>query len=198
MDALSGLAVQARAGDQRAFERFVEAGYQDVWRFCASLVDAGAADDLSQETFARAVQALPRFRAQSSARTWLLAIARHVCADELRSRSRRRQRETMTLARPSGGLGQPGAARRGLSGTCALQDDHSEHVGLVDLLGQLGPDQHAAFVLTQVIGLSYKEAAAVCACPVGTVRSRVARARAELLDLLEQAEAADRSLRSAR
>jgi RNA polymerase sigma-70 factor (ECF subfamily) len=50
----------------------------------------------------------------------------------------------------------------------------------------LDADRHSAFVLTQVLGLSYAETAAVCACPVGTIRSRVARARADLVAFLEE------------
>jgi len=170
VDSLTWLAQRARAGDQQALAKFVEAAYQDVWRLCAGLVDDEVADDLCQETFARAVRALPRFRAESTARTWLLSIARHTCSDELRSRSRRRRQEA-------------GAAR----GRPAVVVDPGGMVTLADLLSNLQPDRRAAFVLTQVVGLSYQEAATVCACPTGTVRSRVARARADLVNLVERA-----------
>jgi RNA polymerase sigma-70 factor, ECF subfamily len=196
VDALTRLAMGARSGDGGAFDRFVEAGYQDVWRFCASLVDAAAADDLCQETFTRAVQALPRFRGCSSARTWLLAIARNICADELRRRARQRQREgPMPLW--AGDRPRHGAttAMAGVRDGSLSQDDHSGRIGLSDLVRQLGPDQQLAFVLTQVVGLSYKEAATVCQCPIGTVRSRVARARSELLSALGRTgEYSDRRL----
>ena len=69
----------------------MRASYRDVWRLCAALVDEQAAEDLAQETFVRATRALQGFRGHSSARTWVLAIARHVCMDELRARSRRRR-----------------------------------------------------------------------------------------------------------
>ena len=59
--------------------------YGQVWQLCGSLVDDQSADDLAQETFIRAVRTLPRFRGDASARTWLLAIARHACMDELRA-----------------------------------------------------------------------------------------------------------------
>ncbi|MGH9034928.1 MAG: sigma factor-like helix-turn-helix DNA-binding protein, partial [Acidimicrobiia bacterium] len=55
------------------------------------------------------------------------------------------------------------------------------------LLAGLDPDRRQAFVLTQVLGLSYGETAAVCDCPVGTIRSRVARARADLIARLNEA-----------
>jgi RNA polymerase sigma-70 factor (ECF subfamily) len=66
---------------------------------------------------------------------------------------------------------------RGLRGA-----DPAESVALRGLLDVLDPDRREAFVLTQVVGLSYAEAADVCNCPVGTIRSRVARARADLVD----------------
>ncbi len=58
-----------------------------------------------------------------------------------------------------------------------------------DLVRALHPDRRDAFVLTQLVGLSYDEAAAALDCPVGTIRSRVARARADLLGLVRRAEA---------
>ena len=61
---------------------------------------------------------------------------------------------------------------------------------LDDLLADLHPDRRQAFVLTQLLGLSYEEAAEVCACPVGTIRSRVARARGDLVGWLGAGEAA--------
>jgi RNA polymerase sigma-70 factor, ECF subfamily len=149
----------------------VETAYEPVWRLCAALVDEKSADDLSQDTFFRVVRALPNFRGESSALTWLLAIARHVCLDELRARSRRRGRDA--------GLwpGQDGTA-----------EDTSGELAIADLIGRLDEDRRAAFVLTQLLGLSYDEAASVCACPPGTIRSRVARARADLMSLIRRSE----------
>ncbi|MFX4293555.1 sigma factor-like helix-turn-helix DNA-binding protein [Streptomyces bohaiensis] len=64
----------------------------------------------------------------------------------------------------------------------------AEELALYGLLESLCADRREAFVLTQVCGVPYDEAAALCRCPVGTVRSRVSRARAELLRLLREAE----------
>src|SRR5439155_4023206 len=88
-DEVTGFAVAARDGDADAAARFVRATQVDVWRLCAALGDPGEADDLTQETYLRAFGALPRFGARSGARTWLLAIARRVCADRIRQRRRR-------------------------------------------------------------------------------------------------------------
>ena len=74
------------------------------------------------------------------------------------------------------------------------RDEHArilpdERFAVDDLIRSIDPDQAEAFVLTQELGLSYDEAAEMCRCPVGTIRSRVARARSSLADLVLAAEA---------
>ncbi|MGW3628420.1 sigma-70 family RNA polymerase sigma factor, partial [Streptomyces sp. NPDC000880] len=76
---------------------FIQAGRQEVWSLCAHLVDPQSADDLTQETYLRVFRALESFRRESSARTWLLSIARRTCMDELRSRIRRRRRDAQLV-----------------------------------------------------------------------------------------------------
>jgi RNA polymerase sigma-70 factor (ECF subfamily) len=176
VDDLTRLALAAGAGDAAALNHLVEGAYDQVWRLCARLVDEQAADDLAQDAFLRAVGALPRFRGDSSARTWLLTIARNTCMDELRTRERRRRRD-VTLAGS-----RPGAE---------AVSDISGEVGASDLLARLAPERREAFVLTQLLGLSYAESAEICGCPAGTIRSRVSRARADLLRALAEAEVAD-------
>ena len=169
MDGLTRLALAAGRGDTTALDALVEETYQQVWRFCAALVDRQSADDLAQETFIRAVRNLPGFGGDASARTWLLAVARHTCLDELRARDRRRRRD---------------ASLRDLHRSPAVVVDAAGEIAVTDLVAHLDPERRAAFVLTQWLGLSYLDAASVCDCPVGTIRSRVARARAELVELL--------------
>ncbi|HXB65941.1 MAG TPA: sigma-70 family RNA polymerase sigma factor [Solirubrobacteraceae bacterium] len=174
MDEVTLHAHAARLGDEHALEALVRAGYRDVWRLCAALVDRQSADDLAQETFVRATRALPGFRGHASARTWMLAIARNTCVDELRARSRRRRREQLLAATVAS---QPTAP------------DASDEVTVNDLLSLLDIDRRTAFVLTQIFRLSYEQAAHVCDCPVGTIRSRVARARKELIAALDAGQA---------
>lgn len=169
VDHLTRLARLAQAGDTRALGSFVGAAYEPVWRLCAGIAGAQSADDLSQEAFIRAVRSLPQFRSESSALTWLLAIARHVCLDELRGRARRDRADVLLARHPQAAVPDPSAA-----------------LALADLVGRLDTDRRAAFVLTQVLGLSYAEAAEICDCPTGTIRSRVARARSELVQLFQQ------------
>lgn len=173
------LALAARDGDRVKADAFVRALHRDVWRYVAYLsADRQAADDLTQEVFLRALAALPRFQGRSSARTWLLAIARRTVVDSLRhaaARPRLCDREDWQTAAER-------AQPRGLPG-------FEDGVALAELLAAIPDDRRAAFVLTQLLGLPYAEAAAAIGCPVGTVRSRVARARAALLSLMGVATA---------
>jgi len=115
-----------------------------------------------QETYVRALRALPRFEGRSPVRVWLLAIARRVCADAVRSAQRRRAIDALLTRRAH------------------AQPDFSDRVGLELLLTTLSRERREAFVLTQLVGVPYAEAAIVCRVPIGTIRSRVARAREDL------------------
>lgn len=168
MDELTALARAAGAGDGVAMQRLIRATQTEVWRFCAHFSDPGRADDLTQEVYLRAIKALPRFRAESSVRTWLLSIARRTVADDIRGLRRRRALSEAIAAVP------PNAP---------APDDQ---VLLRAVVNQLPQDRRIAFVLTQTLGLSYAEAAEVCRCPVGTIRSRVARARGDLVAAISE------------
>ncbi len=172
MDELERIASDAAGGDPLAAAALVRATQSDVWRLCAALGDQGSADDLTQETYLRAFGSLHRFQHRSSVRTWLLSIARRVCADAVRSRRRRR----LTLVRDDEVLETLTPLPGG--------DPVAEGATVTDLLARLDPDRREAFVLTQLLGLPYAEAAEVAGCPVGTIRSRVARARADLIGSL--------------
>ncbi|WUW92652.1 sigma-70 family RNA polymerase sigma factor [Streptomyces sp. NBC_01451] len=175
---MTAWALAARGGDPVAVERFVAALYRDVVRYVAHLcADPQAADDLAQDTFLRALGSLHRFEGRSSARSWLMAIARRAVIDSFRHAAARPRLHDTEDWRLTVELAQP----RGLPG-------FDDGVALLDLLAALPDERREAFVLTQLMGLPYAEAAEVSDCPVGTVRSRVARARATLVDLLTQAE----------
>jgi RNA polymerase sigma-70 factor, ECF subfamily len=161
-------ALAARRGDRAAAEAFVRATQPSLYRMLSYLAPASQAEDLLQETYLRAFAALSRFQARSPARMWLFAIARRVVADSYRTAARRPR-------------------------TTALEEWHTEAAGVPapdsgvairQAVERLAPERREAFVLTQLFGLSYDEAAQVCGCAVGTIRSRVFRARAELVEAL--------------
>ncbi|WP_258177217.1 sigma-70 family RNA polymerase sigma factor [Streptomyces solincola] len=172
-EAVTRMALAARDGDPVAVEGLVRSLHRDVWRYVAYLsADAQAADDLTQETFLRALGSLHRFEGRSSARTWLLSIARRTVVDSLRhaaARPRLSDRDDWQLL-----------AERRQPRTPGFEDG----VALAELLAVIPAERREAFVLTQLLGLPYAEAARTLDCPIGTVRSRVARARAALVDLL--------------
>ena len=108
MDELTRLARTAGRGDKAALAVLIQRTQPDVWRLCAHLVDPAAADDLAQETYLRVIGALKSFRGDAPVRTWLLTIARRVCAAEVSVRLRDRQLAARLAAMPSAGL--PGQA----------------------------------------------------------------------------------------
>lgn len=175
---LTALALAARDGDPDAVERFIRASHGHVWRFVAHLSgETNSADDLAQETFLRALTSLPRFAGRSCARTWLLSIARRVVIDRYRSAAARPR-----IAEVDDWLAV--AEHRQPSGLPGFDDG----LALSELLEALDGERRQAFVLTQLVGMPYADAAAVVGCPIGTVRSRVARARADLTGWLRSAE----------
>ncbi|MFI6146947.1 sigma-70 family RNA polymerase sigma factor [Streptomyces sp. NPDC051109] len=172
------LALAARDGDPVAVDRFVRALHRDVRRYVAYLsADPQSADDLTQETFLRALGSLPRFEGRSSARTWLLSIARRTVVDSLRHKAARPRISDRDDWQTAAERAQP----RDLPG-------FEDGIALAELLGTIPAERREVFVLTQVLGLPYAEAASALGCPIGTVRSRVARARTSLLALLADAD----------
>ena len=176
VDRLTSLLIAARDGDRVALERFVAETQADVWRMCRYLGDVQLADDLSQETYERAIASIHRFRADGSARGWLLTIARRTCVDHTRRAGRRRRLDRAVLSNTTAGA--PGGS--------LIAHELTGRIDLDDVVARLDHDRRSAFVLTQVLGLHYDEAAEVLGCPIGTVRSRVARARGDLVAMMRE------------
>lgn len=170
VDPLRGLLDAAVEGDDVALAELVRRSQPDLWRLCSALGSPGEEEDLVQETYLRAIASISRYRGDAPVRSWLLAIARNVCADHVRRRDR--QRRLIRRLTPM------------------TSDSVVPTSGWIEnLLAGLEIERREAFVLTQLIGMSYEEAASAIGCPIGTVRSRVARARAELLDVVKRADA---------
>ena len=170
-DEVTELALAAARGDRVALSEFIRRTQADVWRFISRLSQPGVADDLTQETYLRVLSALPAFEGRSSA--WLLAIARRVVVDRIRHDGARPR-----LAGGEYWLDVTDSLRVSVHPSSALEVEQ--------LLSVLDSDRRDALVLTQLLGFSYAEAAEVCDCAVGTIRSRVARARADLVAALER------------
>ncbi|MEW2380383.1 sigma-70 family RNA polymerase sigma factor [Micromonospora sp. NPDC047812] len=174
--AVTALVLAVGRGDRSAADPLVRSTQRDVWRFLVYLVGHADAEDLTQETFVRALGSAHLFTGRHHARSWLLAIARHVAADHFRAAASRPRivsdQDWQATAERSGAHHLPGV---------------DDTVALNLAVRTLPAARRAAFVLTQVVGLGYAEAAELCGCPVGTIRSRVARARRDLVSVLAPA-----------
>ncbi len=140
--------------------------------FARSLCRDGVrADDLVQEALLRAFDNLERFKPGTNLKAWLFTIVRN----EHYSQLRRRKFEAHDVTNDQ--LPEP-----------SVPPDHDGELELRDLnraLAALSPGQRAALILVSASGFSYEEAASICGCAVGTIKSRVARARRALLAMLE-------------
>lgn len=165
-DYVTSLALKAGRGDRAALSEFIELTQGDVWRLLAHLGGRDIADDLTQETYLRVMSALPRFSARSSAKTWLLSLARRVWVDNIRHDMARPRKSVVELEDATAGV---------------APSSWAELVDARMLLDALDPDRREALILTQVLGYTYEEAAKIADVRVGTIRSRVARARHDMI-----------------
>jgi RNA polymerase sigma-70 factor (ECF subfamily) len=179
------LAASERQARDAAFERDVLRCLPDVARFARSLTrDAADADDLVQETFLRAYRGHHTFHAGHDARRWLFAICRH-------AHLRQRQRAERFVETDDGGdaeLDALAAARGHDAAQRTGADDLFERLdvgpAIARALDELAEPFRVAVVLVDVEGQSYDAAAAIEGVPVGTIRSRLFRARRLLQEKL--------------
>jgi RNA polymerase sigma-70 factor (ECF subfamily) len=136
--------------------------------------DAGAADDLVQDTLERAVSRWHQRRSDGDTHAWLLTILHNLAVNHLR-RAARRGREL-----PLDDAGQPDVA------VPSTQEDALRHDDILAAVGQLPDDQRGVLLLVSLEDVSYAEAGRILGIPLGTVMSRLARARARLLKLVEE------------
>lgn len=179
-DAVRALARAAAGGDAAAFRRLVELHMRAVYAVAYRILrDADDADDVAQETFVRAHQALARYDARFTFYTWLRTIATRLALNELAKRRRRRTEggETFEAAADTVATDAPDAAET-LAG--------EELRRTLDVaLGQLPEEFRSVLVLRVNEAMSYAEIAAALEVPIGTVMSRLSRARALVRRALE-------------
>lgn len=172
------LARRAAGGDDDAFAELVRLHAPRVRALCAAtLRGEDAADDAAQEAFLKAHRALPRWSGDAAFGTWLHRIAVNHCLDLLRAAARRRTDSLDGLLEADGAA--LGRALSEESPAKALEDKDAAQ----RLLARLNPEQRLALTLREVDGLSYEEIAAAMSCSLDSVKARLKRARAELLEL---------------
>ncbi|MBL6750570.1 MAG: RNA polymerase sigma factor RpoE [Nevskia sp.] len=177
------LVALAQEGDMRAFEFLLRKYQHKIIQLVSRLVGDADAADVAQETFIKAYRALAGFRGQSAFYTWLYRIGINTAKNHLVSRGRRPSNQDIDIAD-------------------AEQYGHTEHLSdvetpesvllseeikskVAEVIHKLPADLRQAITLRELEGLSYEEIAQVMDCPIGTVRSRIFRAR-EAIDAVVQ------------
>lgn len=175
----------ALEGDLNAFNTLV-LHYQDMAYNVAYRImgEPGAADDAAQESFISAYQKLHQYRG-GSFKAWLLRIVTNNCYDELR----RRQRQPVLPLKPDLPDGEILEDPYWLEDEDATPEEHSEqaelHAAIQKCINELEIKFRTVLVLVDVEGLDYQTAAEAAGAPVGTVKSRLARARERVQDCLQ-------------
>jgi RNA polymerase sigma-70 factor (ECF subfamily) len=177
------LVTRVQAGDQRAFELLMRKYQHKILQLVGRLVGEADAPDVAQETFIKAYRALKGFRGQSAFYTWLYRIGINTAKNHIVARNRRPAGQDIDIAD-------------------AEQYGHTEYLSDVDtpeslllsseirskvaqVINGLPPDLRQAITLRELEGMSYEEIAQIMECPIGTVRSRIFRAR-EAIDTVVQ------------
>ena len=171
------LVERVQRGDKHAFDLLVSKYQRKLGRLISRFVrDASDAEDVTQEAFIKAYRALPGFRGESAFYTWLYRIGINTAKNYLLSNKRRAPTST-PLDAEEAELLEDGDLLREVD-TPENELMSKQVVGVVQAsLQQLPEDLRSALTLREIEGLSYEEIASVMNCPVGTVRSRIFRAR---------------------
>ncbi|WP_456373982.1 RNA polymerase sigma factor RpoE [Thiolapillus sp.] len=170
------LVEKVKKGDKKAFDLLVLKYQQKVANIISRYIhDSSEVFDVSQEAFIKAYRALPKFRGDSAFYTWLYRIAINTAKNHLAAKGRRPPADDVEAA----------TAEQLDSGARLKEFDTPEHLLLQDeiartirdALNELPDDLRTAISLRELEGLSYEEIAQAMDCPIGTVRSRIFRAR---------------------
>lgn len=176
------LVTRAQQGDARAFELLVRRHQHKIIQLVSRLVGEGDAPDVAQETLIKAYRALHGFRGQSAFYTWLYRIAINTAKNHLVSRNRRPTLQDIDVqdAELYGHTEQ--MSDNETPESQVLTEEIRREVARA--IAELPPDLRRAITLRELDGLSYEEIAEVMECPIGTVRSRIFRARAAVDQVL--------------
>jgi RNA polymerase sigma-70 factor (ECF subfamily) len=173
------LLAAAREGDEAAFGDFVRRHADTVHRWMARAVGEDDADDATQEVFLKAYRGLSSFRGEAPPRAWLASIADNAVKNRYRSRSRFRRVFAPSWDDDSGF--EPAAAGNGPEDDARVGESRRL---VTEALSRLEPEFRMPVVLRDIEEWSYEEIAASLSLPLGTVKSRIARGRGQLREIL--------------
>jgi RNA polymerase sigma-70 factor (ECF subfamily) len=171
------LVERVQRGDKRAFELLVSKYQRKIFRLLSRLIrDPAEIEDVAQEAFIKAYRALPNFRGESAFYTWLYRIAINTAKNHLVAQGRRAPTTTETEVEDAENFDEADQLRDYNTPDAMLL---SRQVGeaVNRAIEKLPEDLRTAVVLRELEGLSYEEIAEAMNCPIGTVRSRIFRAR---------------------
>lgn len=171
------LVERVQRGDKHAFDLLVSKYQRKLGRLISRFVrDSGEAEDVTQDAFIKAYRALPGFRGESAFYTWLYRIGINTAKNHLLANKRRAPTSTPFDVEDAESFEEANLLRE-----VSTPENELMSKQVVDVvqasLQQLPEDLRSALTLREIEGLSYEEIASVMNCPVGTVRSRIFRAR---------------------
>ncbi|HEX4871245.1 MAG TPA: RNA polymerase sigma factor RpoE [Nevskiaceae bacterium] len=177
------LVARAQAGDARAFELLVRRYQYKIIQLVGRLVGDADAPDVAQETFIKAYRALKGFKGESAFYTWLYRIGINTAKNHLVARHRRPSNQDIDVqdAELYGHTEQMADVET--PEAVLLSEEIKDKVA--EAIARLPPDLRQAISLREFDGLSYEEIAEVMGCPIGTVRSRIFRAREAIDEVLK-------------
>ena len=165
----------ARRGDRPALEKLLQLHFDRVRALCRRIMANEAdTDDATQEALLAICRGITRFDGRASFSTWLYRVSTNACLDELRRKGRRP-------------IAMDADVMPAVTVSDRFADDIADRLEIDRALAQLSPDFRVAVVLRDLCQLDYDEIAQVLAIPAGTVRSRIARGRAQLAHVVDNA-----------
>ena len=175
------LVERVQRGDKRAFDLLVSKYQNKIFVIIGRFIsDQAEVYDVAQDTFIKAYRALPNFRGESAFYTWIYRIAINTAKNYLTARGRRPPASDID-SQEAESYGVGSALRENASPEKLLMRDQLKKV-IFDTIDELPDDLKTAITLREIEGLSYEEIAESMDCPVGTVRSRIFRAREAIDD----------------
>jgi RNA polymerase sigma-70 factor (ECF subfamily) len=178
------LVARAQRGDKHAFELLVEKYQRKLARLLSRFIrDPAEVEDVTQEAFIKAYRALPAFRGDSAFYTWLYRIGINTAKNYLMAMGRRAPTSTEVEAEEAEGF-EEGEQLRDINTPESVLLSNEIAATVNATIEQLPEELRTAIQLREIEGMSYEDIAQVMNCPIGTVRSRIFRAREAIAEQL--------------
>jgi RNA polymerase sigma-70 factor (ECF subfamily) len=178
------LVERAQRGDKRAFELLVEKYQRKLGRLLARFIrDPAEVEDVTQEAFIKAYRALPAFRGDSAFYTWLYRIGINTAKNYLMALRRRAPTSTEVDAEDAEGF-EDGEQLRDINTPESMLLSKEIAATVNATIEELPEELRTAIQLREIEGMSYEDIARIMECPIGTVRSRIFRAREAIAERL--------------